>query len=73
VAAHRGRRQTRVVAALTRLDPLESRIAGHTRRHLAATTYCQPGRSRSDATQLIEALHSRAQIRAERYLRGPRQ
>ena len=58
---------------MTRLDPLESRIAGHTRRHLTATTYCQPGRSRSDATQLIEALHSRAQIRAERYLRVPRQ
>jgi hypothetical protein len=57
---------------MTRLDPLESSIAGHTRRHLTATTYFQPGRSRSDATQLIEALHSRAQIRAERYLRVPR-
>ena len=41
---------------MTRLDPLESSIAGHTRRHLTATTYCQPGRSRSDATQLIEDI-----------------
>ena len=58
---------------MTRADRLDAAIAGHTARHVAATTYCQPGRSRSDATQLIEALHTRAQIRAERYLCGPRQ
>ena len=73
MAAHRGRRQAGVVAAVTRADPLEAAIAGHTARHLTATTYCQPGRSHSDAAQLIESLHTRAQVRAERYLRGPRQ
>lgn len=50
---------------MTRTDRLEAAIAGHAARHLA-TTYCQPGRSRSDAAQIIEALHTRAQRRAER-------
>ena len=59
---------------MTRADRLDAAIAGHTARHVAATTYCQPGRgSHSDAAQVIESLHTRAQVRAERYLRGPRQ
>lgn len=51
---------------MTRSERLEAAIAGHTARHLAATTYCQPGRSHSDAAQMIESLHTRAQRRAER-------
>jgi len=58
---------------MTRADRLDAAIAGHTARHVAATTYCQPGRSHSDAAQVIESLHTRAQVRVERYLRGPRQ
>ena len=57
---------------MTRTDRLETAIACHTTRHLAATTYCQPGRSHSDAAQLIESLHTRAQGRAERHVRGGR-
>ena len=34
---------------MTRADRLDAAIAGHTARHVAATTYCQPGRSHSDA------------------------
>ena len=44
---------------MTRPDPLEATVAGHTARHLTATTYCQPGRSNTDAAQLIESLHTR--------------
>lgn len=54
-----------MVAAVTRPDPLEATVAGHTARHLTATTYCQPGRSNTDAAQLIESLPTRAQRRAE--------
>jgi len=57
---------------MTRPDRLEATLAGHTGRNLAATTYCQPGRSHSDAAQLIEPLHTRAQGRAERHVRGAR-
>jgi hypothetical protein len=71
VAARRGRRQAEVVAAVTRPDPLEATVAGHTARHLTATTYCQPGRSNTDAAQLIESLHTRAQHRAERPVSVP--
>jgi hypothetical protein len=46
---------------MTRADRLDAAIAGHTARHVAATTYCQPGRSHSDAAQVIESLHTRAQ------------
>ena len=73
MAPRRNRRHAGVVAALTRPAPLQATVAGHTARHLTATTYCQPGRSNTDAAQLIESLHTRAQVRAERYLRGPRQ
>ena len=66
VAALRSCRPARVVAAMMRTDPLEAAVAGHTARHLAATTYSRPGRSRHDAAALIESLHSRAQRRAER-------
>ena len=58
---------------MTRADRLDAAIAGHTARHVAATTDCQPGRSHSYAAHVIESLHTRAQVRAERYLRGPRQ
>ena len=51
---------------MTRRDPLEATVAGHTARHLTATTYRQPGRSNTNAAQLIESLHTRAQRRAER-------
>lgn len=54
---------------MTRTERLEAAIACHTARHLAATTYCQPGRSHSDAAQMIESLHTRAQRRAERRIR----
>jgi hypothetical protein len=54
---------------MTHTDRLEAGIAGHTGGHLAATTYCQPGRSHSDAAQMIESLHTRAQRRAERRFR----
>ncbi|MDV3133360.1 hypothetical protein [Mycobacterium sp. 29Ha] len=54
---------------MTRTDHLEAAIACHTARHLAATTYLQPGRSHSDAAQMIESLHTRAQRRAERRIR----
>ena len=56
---------------MTRPDPLEATVAGHTARHLTATTYCQPGRSNTDAAQLIESLHTRAQRRAERRVSVP--
>jgi hypothetical protein len=68
VAPRRSRRQARVVA-MTRTDRLEAAIAGHSARHVSATTYCEPGRSHSDATQVIESLHTRAQRRAERRIR----
>lgn len=55
---------------MTHIDHLEAAIAGHTARHLAAITYCQPGRAHSDAAQMIESLHTRAQRRAERRLRA---
>jgi hypothetical protein len=58
-----------MVAPMTRTDHLEAAIACHTARHLAATTYLQPGRSHSDAAQMIESLHTRAQRRAERRIR----
>ena len=60
-----------MVAAVTRPDPLEAAVAGHTARHLTATTYCQPGRSNTDAAQLIECLHTRAQHRAQRRVSAP--
>jgi len=41
---------------VTRPDPLEATVAGHTARHLTATTYCQPGRSNTEAAQLIESV-----------------
>jgi len=56
MAPRRGRRQAGVVAVVTRPDPLEATVAGHTARRLTATTYCQPGRSNTDAAQLIESL-----------------
>jgi hypothetical protein len=56
---------------VTRPDPLEATVAGHTARHLTATTYCQPGRSNTDAAQLIESVHTRAQRRAERRVSAP--
>lgn len=57
---------------MTRPDRLQATLTGHTGRHLVATTYCQPGRSHSDPAQLIESLHTRAQARAERHVRGGR-
>jgi len=60
-----------MVAAVTRPDPLEATVAGHTARHLTATTYCQPGRSNTDAAQLIESLHTRAQRGLERRVSAP--
>ena len=56
---------------MTRPDPLEATVAGHTARHLTATTYCQPGRSNTDAAQPIESLHTRAQRRAQRRVSVP--
>ena len=56
---------------MTRPDPLQATVAGHTARHLTATTYCQPGRSNTDAAQLIECLHTRAQRHAERRASAP--
>jgi len=56
MAPRRGRRQAGVVAVVTRPDPLEATVAGHTARHLTATTYCQPGRSNTEAAQLIESV-----------------
>ena len=56
---------------MTRPDPLEATVAGHTAPHLTATTYCQPGRSNTDAAQLIESLHTRAQRRAEQQVSLP--
>ena len=52
-------------------DPLEATVAGHTARHLTATTSCQPGRCNTDAAQLIESLHTRAQRRAQRRVSVP--
>ena len=71
MAPRRGRRQAGVVAVVTRPDPLEATVAGHTARHLTATTYCQPGRSNTDAAQLIESLHTRAQRGLERRVSVP--
>ena len=56
---------------MTRADRLDAAIAGHTARHVAATTYCQPGRSHSDAAHVVESLHTRAQRRAERRVSVP--
>ena len=56
---------------MTRADRLDAAIAGHTARHVAATTYCQPGRSHSDAAQVIESLHTRAQRGLERRVSVP--
>jgi len=71
MAPRRGRRQAGVVAVVTRPDPLEATVAGHTARRLTATTYCQPGRSNTDAAQLIESLHTRAQRGLERRVSVP--
>src|SRR6185312_1554832 len=38
MAPRRGRRQAGVVAVVTHPDPLEATVAGHTARHLTATT-----------------------------------
>jgi len=56
---------------VTRPDPLEATVAGHTTRHLTATTYCQPGRPNTDAAQPIESVHTRTQRRAERRVSVP--
>lgn len=56
---------------MMRTDPLEATVAGHTIRHLAGLAYTQPGRAAAPAAAaLIDALHTRAQQRAERRLRS---
>ena len=71
VAPRRNGRQARVVAAMMRTDPLEATVAGHAIRHLAGLAYTQPGRAAAPAAAaLIDALHTRAQQRAERRLRS---
>ena len=56
---------------MMRTDPLEATVAGHAIRHLAGLAYSQPGRAAAPAAAaLIDALHTRAQQRAERRLRS---
>ena len=55
-----------------RLAALDIAIAGRAGAAVAANTQTH-GQSAPAARAWIETLHSRAQIRAERHLRGPRQ
>jgi hypothetical protein len=57
---------------MTRCDPLDAVIVGRTARHLAATTYIWPKPSHHDVAAVIETLHTRAQMGAERHVRGAR-
>ncbi|MCW2630802.1 amidohydrolase [Mycobacterium sp.] len=57
---------------MTRSYHLEAAIAASASRHPAAQR-CPAGGAAPAARTWIETLHVRAQIRAERHLRGPRQ
>ena len=55
---------------MMRTDPLEAIVTGRTVGHLAGFAYSHPRHAAAPAAALIDALHARAQQRAERLMRG---
>ena len=47
-------------------EPLDAHVVARAARHLAATNFTHPGSAPDRAVTLIDAVYTRAQMRAER-------